>query len=107
MHRERLAVCPMLFLRPLLLLSPAKEEVIGNRLDKEVRMEIQTDAKQGAGLESLPPACQARKPSPSSQRGQVNIQGEVWQIGTQGCDSESPWKSPGAAPLSPLYRLVH
>lgn len=70
-------------------------------------MEIQTDAKQGAGLESLPPACQARKPSPSSQEGQVNNQGEVWRIKTESCDSELPWKSPEAAPLSPLYRSVY
>lgn len=96
MHSKRLARVPSA-VPATCAFAFTNEEVTGNCLNMEVRMEIQTDAKQGAGLESLPPACQARKPSPISQGGQVNNQGEVWQIGTQDCDSESPWKSPAAA----------
>lgn len=43
-------------------------------------MEIQIDTKQGARLESLPPACKAGEPSSISQEGHINNQGQVGQI---------------------------
>lgn len=74
MHSKRLAHVPSA-VPATCAFAFTNEEVTGNCLNMEVRMEIQTDAKQGARLESLPPACQARKPSPISQGGQVNNQG--------------------------------